>query len=33
MAATLIATLPMILIFACTQRYVLDGIATSAKQG
>lgn len=33
MAATLIATVPMILIFAFTQRYVLDGIATSAKQG
>jgi multiple sugar transport system permease protein len=33
MAATLLATLPMVLIFAFTQRYVLDGIATSAKQG
>lgn len=33
MAATLIATIPMIVIFAFTQRYVLDGIATSAKQG
>ena len=33
MAATLIATIPMIIIFAFTQRYVLDGIATSAKQG
>jgi multiple sugar transport system permease protein len=33
MAATLIATIPMIIIFALTQRYVLDGIATSAKQG
>jgi multiple sugar transport system permease protein len=33
MAATLIATVPMIVIFAFTQRYVLDGIATSAKQG
>lgn len=33
MAATLIATVPLIIIFAFTQRYVLDGIATSAKQG
>lgn len=33
MAATLIATLPMIIVFALTQRYVLDGIATSARQG
>jgi multiple sugar transport system permease protein len=33
MAATLIATLPMVLVFAFTQRYVLDGIATSARQG
>ena len=33
MAATLIATLPMVVVFAFTQRYVLDGIATSAKQG
>jgi multiple sugar transport system permease protein len=33
MAATLVATIPMIIIFALTQRYVLDGIATSAKQG
>lgn len=33
MAATLLATLPMVLVFAFTQRYVLDGIATSAKQG
>ena len=33
MAATLIATIPMIIIFAFTQRYVLDGIATTAKQG
>jgi multiple sugar transport system permease protein len=33
MAATLIATIPMIVVFAFTQRYVLDGIATSAKQG
>jgi multiple sugar transport system permease protein len=33
MAATLIATIPMIVVFAFTQKYVLDGIATSAKQG
>jgi multiple sugar transport system permease protein len=33
MAATLVATIPMILVFAFTQRYVLDGIATSARQG
>jgi multiple sugar transport system permease protein len=33
MAATLIATLPMILVFAFAQRYILDGIATTAKQG
>ena len=33
MAATLIATVPMVLVFAFTQRYVLDGIATSARQG
>jgi multiple sugar transport system permease protein len=33
MAATLIATLPMIIVFALAQRHILDGIATSAKQG
>ena len=33
MAATLIATIPMTLIVAFTQRYVLHGIATSARQG
>ena len=33
MAATLIATLPMIIVFAFAQRHILDGIATSAKQG
>ncbi|HET7398040.1 MAG TPA: hypothetical protein VFJ94_05915 [Intrasporangium sp.] len=33
MAATLIATIPMILVFAFAQRYILDGLATSAKQG
>ena len=33
MAATLLATVPMIVVFAFTQRYVLDGIATSARQG
>jgi multiple sugar transport system permease protein len=33
LAATLIATLPMIIVFAFAQRRILDGIATSAKQG
>lgn len=33
MAATLIATLPMIIAFAFAQRHILDGIATSARQG
>lgn len=33
MAATLIATVPMIVVFAFTQRFVLDGIATTARQG
>lgn len=33
LAATLIATLPMIVVFAFAQRRILDGIATSAKQG
>ncbi|KRE41613.1 sugar ABC transporter permease [Knoellia sp. Soil729] len=33
MAATLLATLPMVLVFAFAQRYILDGIATTAKQG
>lgn len=33
MAATLIATVPMIIVFALAQRYILDGLATSAKQG
>ena len=33
MAATLLATLPMIIVFAFAQRHILDGIATSAKQG
>jgi multiple sugar transport system permease protein len=33
MAATLIATVPMIIVFAFAQRHILDGIATSAKQG
>ncbi|KRE59042.1 sugar ABC transporter permease [Phycicoccus sp. Soil748] len=33
MAATLLATLPMIMMFAFAQRHILDGIATSAKQG
>ncbi len=30
---TAVSSGPMIIIFAFTQRYVLDGIATSAKQG
>jgi multiple sugar transport system permease protein len=33
LAATLIATVPMIVVFAFAQRRILDGIATSAKQG
>lgn len=33
MAATLLATLPMIVVFAVAQRYLLDGLALSAKQG
>jgi multiple sugar transport system permease protein len=33
MAATLIATLPMVLVFAVAQRHILDGIATSAQKG
>ena len=33
MAATLLATIPMVLVFAFAQRHILDGIATSAKQG
>ena len=33
MAATLLATLPMVIVFAFAQRHILDGIATSAKQG
>lgn len=33
MAATLIATVPMIVVFAFAQRYLLDGLALSAKQG
>jgi multiple sugar transport system permease protein len=33
MAATLIATLPMVLVFAFAQRHILDGIATSAQKG
>ncbi|HET8767172.1 MAG TPA: carbohydrate ABC transporter permease [Pedococcus sp.] len=33
MAATLIATVPMIVVFAFAQRYILDGLATSARQG
>ena len=33
MAATFLATVPMIVVFAFAQRHILDGIATSAKQG
>ena len=33
MAASLIATLPMIAIFAVAQRYFLDGLATTAQKG
>ena len=33
MAATLIATLPMVIVFAVAQRQILDGLATSARQG
>ena len=33
MAATLIATLPMVIVFAVAQRHILDGIATSAQKG
>jgi len=33
MAASLIATLPMIAIFAVAQRYFLDGLATAAQKG
>ncbi|TQM57912.1 carbohydrate ABC transporter permease [Humibacillus xanthopallidus] len=33
MAATLVATLPMIIVFAVGQRYFMEGLATTAKQG
>jgi multiple sugar transport system permease protein len=33
MAATLLATVPMIVIFAFAQRHLLDGLALSVKQG
>ena len=33
MAATLIATIPVILVLAFAQRFGLDGIATSAEHG
>jgi multiple sugar transport system permease protein len=33
MAATLVATLPMIVVFAFAQRYFLEGLATTARQG
>jgi multiple sugar transport system permease protein len=33
MAATLLATVPMIVVFAFAQRYLLDGLALTAKQG
>jgi len=33
MAATLVATIPMIIVFAFGQRYFMEGLATTAKQG
>jgi multiple sugar transport system permease protein len=33
MAASVIATVPMILVFAVAQRYFLDGLATAARKG
>jgi multiple sugar transport system permease protein len=33
MAASLIATIPMIIIFAFAQRYIIDGIATQGRKG
>lgn len=33
MAASVLATLPMIIVFALAQRYILDGIATQGRQG
>ncbi|GAA4573810.1 carbohydrate ABC transporter permease [Micromonospora coerulea] len=33
MAASLIATLPMIIIFAVAQRHIIDGIATQGRKG
>lgn len=33
LAATVVATVPMIVVFAFAQRYLLDGIATSAQKG
>ncbi len=33
MAATLLATLPMIAVFAVAQRHIMDGIATNPSQG
>jgi multiple sugar transport system permease protein len=33
MAATLVATLPMIVVFAFGQRHFMEGLATTAKQG
>jgi multiple sugar transport system permease protein len=33
MAASVIATVPMIILFAFGQRYILDGVATSAQKG
>ncbi len=33
MAATLIAVIPMIIVFAVAQRSFLDGLATQARQG
>ena len=33
MAASLIATLPMIIIFAVAQRHIIEGIATQGRKG
>jgi multiple sugar transport system permease protein len=33
MAASVVATVPMIVVFALAQRYFLDGLATTARQG
>jgi multiple sugar transport system permease protein len=33
MAASVIATVPMIILFALGQRHILDGVATTAQKG